>query len=242
MTGTTYDGSLTLEVRGGSWVRTQRPPQSLTVLERPDHLLVIPADQSGGLRGGDSSRTALAVREGGKVEWRPASSSLFFPSADRHGVCRVETMLVVEADCRLDWIPKVAIPCAEAMVAQTTDIHARTGAELLFWDSWADGRTMSGERAAFGSVSSQLGLMIDDRLVFRESWLFRPGRPIAGGDLAGFQGCCQWHLGLAMGARAHRALRERVAAWKSCGDPAECGELAPGVLMARALCKTPRAG
>ncbi len=241
MTGTTYDGSLSLVVKGSRWVRSQRPPLTLTVIEKDDHLLVIPADQSGGLRGGDVTRTSVEVSDGGKVDWRPPSSGLYYPSVSRQGICRVETLLAVEAGSSLLWLPKVAIPCSGAIVEQSTELRIQTGGELLYWDSWADGRTSSGERGSFGSLSNRLDLILDGRLRFRERWLFEGRLASLNSDPAGFQGACQWHLGLALGATALRALQERAALWASAGETVELGELDEGLWIARVLCQRPRA-
>jgi len=241
MTGTTYDGSLSLVVRGRQWARSQRPPLSLTVIEKNTHLLVIPADQSGGLRGGDVSCTSVEVFGGGKVDWRPPTSGLYYPSANRQGVCRVKTRLVVEAGSSLSWMPKVSIPCSGAIVEQSTELQIQTGAEFLYWDGWADGRTSSGERGAFGTLSNRLDLVLDGRLRFRERWSYEGVRPSGETDPAGFQGACQWHVGLALGAASLRALQQRTALWVSAGETAECGELDEGLWIARVLCKRPRA-
>lgn len=234
MTGTTYDGLLTLRVRGRQWRRTQRPPLSLTVLERPDHLLVLPSDQSGGLRGGDQTATVLEVTGEGAVVWNPPTSSLYFPSADRTGVCRASVTVAVEPGSRAWWVPPVSIPCAQARIEQTVEVWAAPGAELLYWDGWADGRTASGERSRFSRLANRLEFRWNDRVLFRECWSLGPEAP-SSSDPAGLQGACQWHLGLAAGPRSIEALVTRVRLWKQRGQVAEVDELAEGVYLARVL-------
>lgn len=234
MTGSAYDGQLTLRVRGRQWRRTQRPPLSLTVLERPDHLLVMPSDQSGGLRGGDRTATELRVEGEGAVVWSPPTSSLYFPSADRTGVCRTSVTVAVEPGSRLWWVPPVSIPCAQARIEQTVEVRAAPGAELLYWDAWADGRTASGERSRFASLSNHLEFSWDGRVLFRESWSLGPEAP-SSPDPAGLQGACQWHLGLAAGKSSIEALVRRVRLWKHRGQVAEVDELTEGVYLARVL-------
>jgi urease accessory protein UreH len=243
MTGTTYDGHIELVVQGRTWRRTQRPPLSLTVLDRGEGLLAIPTDQSGGSRGGDRLQTEVVVRAQGRLDWVAPASALYFPSADRQGVCVVRTRLEAGPGSRLAFVPKVGIPCAGARVDQVVEIEAASDSDFLYWDGWSDGRTASGERGAFASLANQLEFRLDGHLLFQERWnlLGRTSRsPFSGPDPAGFQGACQWFLGLAVGPGAHQKLLHRVEAWKAAGDPAEAGELAPGVWVARALPRRPR--
>ena len=239
MTGTTFDGALELVVMGRSWRRRQKPPLSLSVLEWPDRLLAMAIDQSGGQRGGDRLRTDVLVKDEGWVDWLPPSSSLYFPSADRHQVCVVETRLEVEAGSRLAWCPRVAIPCAGARIEQTTQLEVHPGAELLFWDGWTDGRTSSGERGEFASLSNRLELRRDGQLIFQERWTVEGAVPVEGPDPAGLQGACQWHLGLAAGELSRQALANRVESWRAVGERVEMGELGDDLWIARVLSQRP---
>lgn len=243
MTGTTYDGHLELVVQGRTWKKTQRPPLSLTVLDRGEGLLAIPTDQSGGSRGGDRLDTEVVVRNQGRLDWVAPASALYFPSADRQRVCSVRTRLEAGRGSRLAFVPKVGIPCAGARVDQAVAIEVASGADFLYWDGWTDGRTGSGERGAFASLANQLEFRLDGHLIFQErwTWLGRASRPgFSGPDPAGFQEGCQWFLGLAVGPGAHRELTRRVEFWKAAGDPAEVGALAQDVWVARALPRRPR--
>jgi len=237
MTGTTYDGYLALMVKGRSWRRSQRPPLQVTILERPDRLLAIATDQSGGQRGGDRVRTEVTVAEEGWLDWMPPSSPLYFPSADRQKVCSVETQLTVEAGSRLSWCPPISIPCGGAIIDQKTRLTVGLGAEFLYWDGWADGRTASGERKAFKVLSNHLELSWGGRIVFRERWTLLGTQLPPDTDPAGYGGACQWHLGLASGPISRLELAERVSAWVQAGQAAEMGELASGLWIARALCR-----
>lgn len=182
--------------------------------------------------------TEVRVDQGGWVDWLPPTSSLYFPSADRQGTCTVAVRLGVEAGSRLAWAPPVAIPCAGARIDQSVEIVGEPGAELLYWDGWADGRTSSGERGEFEQLSNQLVVQWGGRTVFRERWSLRTG---AGpNDPAGFQGACQWHLALAAGPGSHAALKARIAAWKAAGETAEWGELDDNLIVARVLARRPR--
>ncbi len=239
LTGTTYDGALELVVSGRRWRRVQRPPLSLTVLEKSDTLWAMPTDQSGGARGGDRLRTEVVVRDGARLDWLPPASSLYFPAANRVDVCQLRTRIAVAAGSRLRYLPKVSIPCREARVDQETVIESVSGSELLYWDGWSDGRTASGERGLFASLASRLELRLDGRLVFQERWNL-PGGVRHLPDPAGLSGACQWWLGIGVGAAAHEALATKVSAWKTAGETAECAELADDVWLARALLRRPR--
>ena len=240
MTGTCYDGSLGLVVRGRVWRRTQRPPLSLTVLERPDRLLVMPSDQSGGLRGGDRVTTEVAVSEDGRVDWLPPTSGLFFPSLDRQGTCVVAVRLEVAPGSRLAWVPPVAIPCAGARIDQSVELNGEPGTELFYWDGWSDGRTSSGERGAFERLTSRLEVRWGGRTVFQERWTLVGAGPGPTLDPAGFQGACQWHLAIAGGPASTLALKARVEAWKATGEAAEWGDLDDGLVIGRVLARRPR--
>jgi urease accessory protein UreH len=237
MTGTTYDGLVELVVEGSHWRRAQRPPLSVTVLPRADGWLAIPTDQSGGARGGDRLNTDLVVRDRGRLEWVAPASALFFPSADRRGICTVNTRLQVESGCQLSFLPKVGIPCAGARVDQAVELNVASDAEFLYWDGWTNGRTASGEDRAYESLANYLEFRLDGRRIFQERWTLEGGSAagFGGPDPAGFQGACQWFLGLAVGPESHGALTRRVDAWKASGAAAEVGELVPGAWVARAL-------
>lgn len=238
MTGQTFDGRLNLHVRGRSWTRTQRPPLHVTVLEWPDRLLALATDQSGGQRGGDHLHTEVVVTDGGWLDWLPPSSQLYYPGADRRMPCSQETRLRVEAGSRLAWCPRVSIPCKDARIEQLTQLVVEPGAECLFWDGWADGRTSSGEHWEFESLSSHWELVWAGR-TFQERWTVRRGDGGQGLDPAGFQGACQWHLGLAAGELSRQAMADRVQSWRDGGAVAEMGELDPGLWVARALFRRP---
>jgi urease accessory protein UreH len=212
---------------------------TLTVLERPASLWALPTDQSGGTRGGDQLRTEVAVREDASLDWLPPASALYFPAADRTGVCQLRTLLEVASGCRLAWLPKVSIPCRDAKVDQEVVIEAASGSELLYWDGWSDGRTASGERGLYAALSNRLEFRVDGRLTFQERWTIEGGTR-ADPDPAGLRGACQWWLGLAVGEESRAALAARVERWQSAGESAEYGELADGVWLARALLRRPR--
>ena len=238
MTGTTFDGLAGLHVRGRSWKRRQKPPLHVTVLEWPDRLVALPTDQSGGQRGGDRLRTEILVNDGGWLDWLPPSSSLYHPATVGSAPCRVDNVLHVASGSRLAWRPRVSLPCRGSHVVQSTELRAEPGAELLYWDGWADGRTSSGERSEFGSITSSLEVVWDGQAVFRERWALT-GEAQKSSPLSGFQGACQWHLGVAVGPQSIDDLQLRVQAWRLDGAHAECGELVSGIWIARVLAFRP---
>jgi urease accessory protein UreH len=126
-------------------------------------------------------------------------------------------------------------------VEQSTVVRAEAGAELLYWDGWADGRTSSGERSVFSSIVNSLEVEWEGEVVFRERWRIT-GEAQQNPHPSGFQGACQWHLGLAAGPASVEELQTRVRDWQADGAHAECGELAPGVWLARVLAFRPHAG
>lgn len=234
MTGRTFDGHLTVLVKGRQWQKQHTPPLYVNLLDRGDHLLALPTDQSGGLRGGDRQTQSLTVTGGGALHWQPPAAALYYPGADAQTVCYLENKLQVEAGSRMQFCPRAGIPCRGARIHQVTEIHLDPGADFLFWDVWTTGRTAAGEAARFGEVANKLSLHRGGHLLFREQWSWRPqeGSP---GELSRLGAASQWFLGLAQGPLAKQKLQAGLEWAQAHGAEAELSRLSDDVWAARFL-------
>lgn len=238
MTGRHYHGHLDLRLTGGRWQKTQTPPLYVNLLDRGDHWLALPSDQSGGLRGGDRQAVRISVAGDSHLKWLPPAATLYHPGQDDRAVCQVDNFLAVEAGSRLNFCPKAGIPCAAARIRQRTEIELEPGAEFLYWDLWTTGRQAAGEARAFAALDNQLSVRRAGAVLFQERWRWQPANQL-GYQSSLLQDASQWFVGLAQGTAAYHDLSELMAWVRGRGGRTEIGLLADDLWVARFL--SPRA-
>lgn len=194
-------GALKLQVTGPSWKISSTPPWHCTLIPQPGQLLAIPADASGGMRGGDRFNLELTVVNGASLIWQPPSASLFYPSSAGTAsdqACEVCTNIRVAAGSSLVFLARPAIPCRDASIIQRTLIELETGANLYFQELWTAGRIAAAEHFAFTFIDSEFELRMDGQALYRESWNIgnSSGFPLGPAGMAGFD---SWGLAIGVG-------------------------------------------
>lgn len=91
------------------------------------------------------------------------------------GGAEVRQRLRVAAGASLEMWPELLIPQRGARYWQRTDIELAAGAELLFFERLAPGRTAMGEVFEFAEVRLDTDVRVDGRLLLRERSRLEPG-------------------------------------------------------------------
>jgi urease accessory protein len=109
---------------------------------------------SGGLVGGDHVSVGAQLHAGTHVLMTSPSANRVYRSLSAPAV--QEVRLSVGPDARLEWLPEVTIPFAEARYRQSIHVDLAPGATVVLWDAMASGRVARQERWAFASVENEI--------------------------------------------------------------------------------------
>ena len=93
----------------------------------------------------------------------------------RHGWAALEQRFTVESGAFLEALPEIFIPQAGACYKQSTRLEAAEGAELLFFESLAPGRTASGEVFEYRWLDWRTDLWIGEKHAAKERLWLEPG-------------------------------------------------------------------
>ena len=109
---------------------------------------------SGGLVGGDHVSVEAQLHAGAHVLLTSPSANRVYRSLSEPAL--QEIRLSVGPDARLEWLPEVTIPFAEARYRQSIHVELAPGATVVLWDAIASGRVAMQERWAFTAVESEI--------------------------------------------------------------------------------------
>lgn len=164
-----------VDARGQTRLRHQsfRAPIHLSKPFRDaDALVVNIVNPTAGSLDGDRLRIDVRVERGARL-------LLTTPSANRvhtmrGGHAEVTQRFRVEAGGSLEWWPELLIPQRGARYRQRTEIDLADGAELLFFEMLAPGRTAMGEVFAYDELRWATDLRRGGKLIARERYHLSP--------------------------------------------------------------------
>ena len=125
------------------------------------------------------------------------------------------------------------IPCSDANVQLDTQINLQAGCEILYCELNSPGRIGRGEQWDFQRFVNSFTVSINRNVIYRENW--RLDRQSVPSGPAGFQGCCLWVTGVAIGPQSKSILHKIVSWLKAKGAVVESGTLDPHIAIAKGL-------
>ena len=161
-----------------------------------------------GIFGGDAIRQSIHVASGARVVLTSQAALQVHPSITS-AAARIDHEYCVDDDAELHchWDP--VIPFAGARLAQHYDIRVSSGARLYWSDALMSGRIARGESWQCRDLAHELGLRVNDRLMYRERYRVgaetdRVRRPWVAGGVDYLSTALVWH------EEASREVAERL--------------------------------
>jgi urease accessory protein len=183
LTGARLEGHLRLvcDLDGRGWCRLRAQSFSAPVhLSKPHYaqetLVLNVANPTAGFFAGDRLDVDVSVETGARLLLTAPSANRVHTMAAGHA--EVRQRLRVAAGASLECWPELLIPQRGARYHQRTTIDLEPGAELLFFERLAPGRTAMGEAFAFTEVRLDLDVRRAGRLLLRERSHLVPGSPV----------------------------------------------------------------
>lgn len=138
-----------------------------------DALVLNVVSPTAGLLEGDRVRVDVTVKYGARlVLSTPAATRIH---TMRGGAAEVTQSFKVESGASLEVSPEMLIPQRAARYLQRTLISLEEGAELMFFERLAPGRTAAGETFAYDELRWETDLQIAGCLTARERLRLSPG-------------------------------------------------------------------
>jgi urease accessory protein len=134
--------------------------------EGPDACHVYLLHPPGGVVGGDRLEVNATARVGAHALVTTPAAGKLYRSDGR--VARQTTVLHVEADAALEWLPQETIAFAGARAHLDTRVELAAGARHIGWELLCLGRPAAGETFAAGEVLQTLELRQDGRPLLHE--------------------------------------------------------------------------
>lgn len=145
-------------------------------LSKPHHdgrtLVLNVANPTAGFLEGDRLRIDVQVEPDARLLLTAPSASRVHTM--RAGHAEVAQHFAVAAGGSLEWWPELLIPQRGARYRQRTELTLATGAELLYFEQIAPGRTAMGEAFEFDDLRWSTDLRVDGRLLVRERSRWTP--------------------------------------------------------------------
>jgi urease accessory protein len=141
-----------------------------------DTLIVNVANPTAGFFAGDRLTVDVSVERGARLLLTAPGANRVH-AMDGDGGAFVRQRFRVAAGGSLETWPELLIPQAGSRFWQQTVIELEEGAELLFFEKLAPGRTAMGEVFAFADLRLDTDLSLDARLLLRERTHLWPGNP-----------------------------------------------------------------
>ncbi|MFZ3132329.1 MAG: urease accessory protein UreD [Desulfosporosinus sp.] len=87
---------------------------------------------------------------------------------------KVFTTLKVEQGARLEYMPEMVIPFAEACLFSRTNLQISSKASAIFWEITAPGRVARQERFDYNLLDQQTNIFLDRELIFSDRFMLEP--------------------------------------------------------------------
>lgn len=130
-------------------------------------------ESSGGMVAGDRNDISIQLKPGSDVRIIQQSALKVYRSHTGE-TCVQSIGVEIGEDSRLEWMPEVIIPFADAKFQMDTTIHVAKGSKLLWGEILAPGREKRGEVFDFTSLKSTMQISIDGELVAFDAIHFTP--------------------------------------------------------------------
>ncbi|ODA39913.1 urease accessory protein UreD [Desulfosporosinus sp. BG] len=88
------------------------------------------------------------------------------------------TTLIVEDGARLEYMPEVIIPFAEACLYSRTNLQISSKASAFFWEIIAPGRVARQELFKYNLLDQQTNIFLDRELIFSDRFLLEPPKAL----------------------------------------------------------------
>lgn len=131
--------------------------------ERCEAVLI---NTAGGMAGGDSARTAIALDQGAQAVVTTQAAEKIYRSQGSD-TC-VETQIVVAARAELAWLPQETILFSGARLARSLSVELAADSGFIACETLYFGRAAMGETLLHGSFHDRWRIRREGRLVFAE--------------------------------------------------------------------------
>lgn len=149
-------------------------------LSKPHHdadaLVVNVVNPTAGIFDGDELELLAEVEPGARLVLTTPSAGRIYKSRGG-GPAVMRQRVRAAAGSFVEFLPEPLIPQAGAVYAQTTELEARDGAELMFFEWLSPGRVAGGEVFAYQKLEWRTDVRVDGVLAARERYILEPGRP-----------------------------------------------------------------
>lgn len=163
-----------VKVRGGGTVlQNLRQSGSLKArLPRPEQgawTTLVTLNSSGGIAGGDQLNTRIEVAPQCKLTVTSQSAERLYRAGDWFSPAEIQTVLEVEDDGELEWLPQETILFDGCALRRNLDIRLTGTARFLGVEVLLFGRTLMGETVNYGRLHDTVRLTRNARLVWHDA-------------------------------------------------------------------------
>lgn len=130
-------------------------------------------ESSGGMVAGDRNDISIKLAPESRVRLIQQSALKIYPS-HTGDFCVQKIEVELEEHSRLEWMPEVIIPFADAKFQVDTALHVADDATVLWGEIVAPGREKRGEVFAYNTFRSNFKVFVEDELIAFDSLHFSP--------------------------------------------------------------------
>lgn len=130
-------------------------------------------ESSGGMVAGDRNDITLKLASESKVRLIQQSALKIYPSHTGE-TCFQRIDVDVDEDARLEWMPEVIIPFADAKFQVDTTLRLKESSTVLWGEIIAPGREKRGEIYDYESFRSNFKVYVEEELIAFDSLHFSP--------------------------------------------------------------------
>ena len=187
------NGQIKIAIQDGRYRLYHDPPLFLNVIENGDGLLLMPADQGGGVLPGDTQKIRLELSGRVRVTWAPASATVVFSPTEVAGEndeVVLSTEIVIGEDSELIFLSPNLIPGKNTNIKQVNSIRANQSSSFIYCETNTAGRIAHGEKWAYYRLKNELRLVIDNKTLYQERYALNSGKGYD--SKSGFMGDKAW--------------------------------------------------
>jgi urease accessory protein len=129
---------------------------------------------SGGVLGGDQLEFDVALGPSTYVQLTSTGATRVYRSRRDATPAQQRTVLHLDTDALLEYLPDPVIPFAGSRYRQETRIELAKGAGLFWWDTLAPGREAHGEVFAYDLLENRVSIVADGILIALERYRLEP--------------------------------------------------------------------